>query len=83
MFVAGYGQQPVSYDEVLAWIEQYGEILKPHICDAFELLERAQAAGKSIMFEAQLGALRDIDYGIYPVTSSSNPISAYAPVGSG
>ena len=83
VFVAGYGQQPVSYDEVLAWIEQYGEILKPHICDAFELLERAQADGKSIMFEAQLGALRDIDYGIYPFTSSSNPISAYAPVGSG
>ncbi len=83
VFVAGYGQQPVSYDEVLAWIEQYGEILKPHICDAFELLESAQAAGKSIMFEAQLGALRDIDYGIYPFTSSSNPISAYAPVGSG
>ena len=83
VIVAGYGQQPVSYDEVLAWIEQYGEILKPHICDAFELLERAQADGKSIMFEAQLGALRDIDYGIYPFTSSSNPISAYAPVGSG
>ena len=24
-------------------------------------------AGKNIMFEAQLGALRDIDFGIYPV----------------
>ena len=83
VFVAGYGQQPVSYDEVLAWIEQYGEILKPHICDAFELLERAQAAGKSIMFEAQLGALRDIDYGIYPFTSSSSPLAAYAPCGCG
>ena len=81
--VTGYGQKPVSYAEVLSWIETYGEILKPHICDAFELLESAHAAGKDIMFEAQLGALRDIDYGIYPFTSSSNPISAYAPVGSG
>jgi len=81
--VKGYGQQPVSYEEVLAWIQQYGEILKPHICDAFELLETAQAEGKNIMFEAQLGALRDIDYGIYPFTSSSNPIAAYAPVGCG
>ena len=35
------------------------------------------------MFEAQLGALRDIDYGIYPYTSSSSPIAAYAPVGCG
>ena len=83
VIIAGYGQKPVSYDEVLAWVEQYGEILKPHICNAFELLKNAQKTGKNIMFEAQLGALRDIDYGIYPYTSSSNPISAYAPVGCG
>ena len=35
------------------------------------------------MFEAQLGALRDIDFGIYPFTSSSSTIAAYAPVGAG
>lgn len=28
-------------------------------------------------------ALRDIDFGIYPFTSSSNTIAAYAPIGSG
>ncbi len=83
VFVKGYGQKPVDYDEILQWIFEYGERLKPHICDAFDLLERAHAEGKDIMFEAQLGALRDLDYGIYPYTSSSNPISAYAPVGCG
>ena len=31
------------------------------------------------MFEAQLGALRDIDFGIYPYTSSSTTLAAYAP----
>lgn len=35
------------------------------------------------MFEAQLGALRDIDYGIYPYTSSSSTLAAYAPIGAG
>jgi adenylosuccinate synthase len=35
------------------------------------------------MFEAQLGVLRDIDFGIYPYTSSSSTIAAYAPIGSG
>ena len=40
-------------------------------------------AGKSILFEAQLGALRDIDFGIYPYTSSSSTIAAYAPIGAG
>ena len=43
----------------------------------------ADDAGKKIMFEAQLGALRDIDYGIYPYTTSSNTIGAYAPIGAG
>ena len=35
------------------------------------------------MFEAQLGALRDIDFGIFPYTSSSSTIAAYAPIGAG
>ena len=83
IIVKGYGQQPISYDEVLQWIHTYGDPLIPYLCDAGELLENAQAAGKSIMFEAQLGALRDINYGIYPFTSSSSPLAANAPVGCG
>ena len=83
VFANAYHQPPISYEETLAWIEQYGAPLRPHIVDAFALLESANAAGKNILFEAQLGAMRDIDYGIYPYTSSSSPLSAYAPVGSG
>ncbi len=44
---------------------------------------RPRAQDKAILFEAQLGALRDLDYGIYPYTTSSNAVAAYAPVGSG
>src|SRR5699024_11556488 len=32
---------------------------------------------------AQLGSLRDLDFGIYPYTTSSNTIAAYAPIGCG
>ena len=46
-------------------------------------LTEADKNGKKILFEAQLGALRDIDFGIYPFTSSSNVIGAYAPIGAG
>ena len=46
-------------------------------------LTKANAEGKNIMFEAQLGAMRDIDFGIHPYTSSSSTIAAYAPIGSG
>ena len=81
--VAGYGQQPIDFDETLEWIHQWGDRLIPFLCDAGELLENAVDAGKSVMFEAQLGALRDIQYGIYPFTSSSSPLAAEAPVGCG
>mgnify|MGYP000467746812 CR=1 FL=1 len=78
-----YGAEPVTMDELKAWMDNYCEKIKPFICDTGAFLRQAQAEGKHILFEAQLGSLRDLDYGIYPYTTSSNPIAAYAPVGSG
>ena len=78
-----YGAPEVTLEELMDWLNRYGEILKPYICDSGEILQKAQKEGKSILFEAQLGALRDLDYGIHPYTTSSNALAAYAPVGSG
>ena len=78
-----YGAEPVTMDELKAWMDNYCEKIKPFICDTGVYLRKAQVEGKKILFEAQLGALRDLDYGIYPYTTSSNAIAAYAPVGSG
>lgn len=78
-----YGEQPLCYDEMLAYLEEFGGRLKKHVCDTGLFLDKAAGEGKKIMFEAQLGALRDIDFGIYPFTSSSSTISAYAPIGAG
>lgn len=78
-----YGAEPVTMEDLEKWINDFCEKIKPYICDTGVFLRDAQAAGKKILFEAQLGALRDLDYGIHPYTTSSNPIAAYAPVGSG
>ncbi len=78
-----YGAKPYTMDQLRAWVADFGEKIKPFICDTGAFLRQAQAQGKSILFEAQLGSLRDLDYGIYPYTTSSNAIAAYAPVGSG
>ena len=79
----GYAHAPVTAEEVIAYLKEYGEPLKEYICDVGLYLNEANRAGKRIMFEAQLGALRDIDFGIYPYTSSSSTIAAYAPIGAG
>ncbi len=79
----GYGAAEETLEATLSWLREHGEPLKPYICDTGAVLEEAIAAGKDILFEAQLGALRDIDYGIYPYTSSSTTLAAYAPIGAG
>ncbi len=78
-----YGAAPTKAEDLLAWLETWGEKLKPYLCDLSTELSEAQKNGKRFLFEAQLGALRDLDYGIVPYTTSSNTIAAYAPVGAG
>lgn len=79
----GYGYAPVSVDSIMDWLDKYGKFFEAFICDTTEYLTNAIKEGKSVMFEAQLGALRDIDFGIYPYTSASTTLAAYAPIGAG
>lgn len=78
-----YGAEPYTMEMLEKWIEEACEKIKPYVCDTGMFLKEAQREGKSILFEAQLGSLRDLDYGIHPYTTSSNTIAAFAPVGSG
>ena len=79
----GYGHEAITPEAMLEWLNTYAMPFVPYITNTTKYLGDAAKAGKNIMFEAQLGALRDIDFGIYPYTSSSSTISAYAPIGAG
>lgn len=79
----GYQCEPVKASDMLAWLQKFGQPLLPFICDTGAFLDAAAEQGTDILFEAQLGALRDIDYGIYPYTSSSQTLASYATCGSG
>ena len=78
-----YGAQPFTMEALTAWVDEYCGKIRPFVCDTHQYLKAAKAQGKSILYEAQLGSLRDLDMGIYPYTTSSNTLAAYAPVGSG
>jgi adenylosuccinate synthase len=79
----GYGAAPVEIADTLAWLEDYGTKLAPFIANCEDYLNDAIKSGKNVMFEAQLGTLRDIDFGIYPYTTSSTALAAFAPIGAG
>ena len=81
--VNGYHHDPIDLDEMMDWIDTYAMPFKDYVCDTTDYLSEAIEDNKSVLFEAQLGALRDIDYGIYPYTSGSSTIAAYAPIGAG
>ncbi len=78
-----YGAEPYKLEDLMDWCREYGSRLAPFICDTTKFLYAAERSGKNIMFEAQLGALRDIDFGIFPYTSSSSSNAGYACVGAG
>ena len=78
-----YHQEPMSLSALLSWCRQKAAKYAPYITDTGAFLEDALSKGKRVVLEAQLGAMRDIDYGIFPYTSSSSTISAYGPIGAG
>ena len=79
----GYKSIEFYAEDMYNWLLKYGEEMEEYICDVGIYLNNAVKNNKQIMFEAQLGALKDIDFGIYPYTSSSSTIAAYAPIGAG
>jgi adenylosuccinate synthase len=78
-----HGQPPVSASELAATLERHRQILQPLVGDTTRLLAEARRAGRSILLEGQLGALRDPDHGIYPYVTSSSPLAGFAAVGAG
>ena len=83
IILSGYGQIRLSLESIYEWLIEYGKPLMPYITDTSAYLYKAVQENKNILFEAQLGALRDIDYGIYPYTTSSQTLAAYATTGAG
>ena len=81
--VNGYHHDPIDLDEMMDWIDTYAMPFKEYVCDTTDYLSEAIEDNRSLLFEAQLGALRDIDFGIFPYTSSSSSNAGYACVGAG
>ncbi len=67
------------FDEVI----QYRDAVAPYVINTTEYLNKAIKEGKEILLEGQLGALKDPDHGIFPMTTSSSTLAGFATVGAG
>ncbi len=78
-----YNKEEITVDEVFDKLMEYKELLAPYVGDSFRFMRQALSEGKNILLEGQLGSLKDTDFGIYPMVTSSNTIAGYGAVGAG
>ncbi|MGN1083865.1 MAG: adenylosuccinate synthetase, partial [Lachnospiraceae bacterium] len=69
--------------ELYRTLLSYRDMVAPYVCDTAAFLHDAIKAGKNILLEGQLGALKDPDFGIYPMVTSSSTLAAYGAIGAG
>ncbi|MHC6527333.1 adenylosuccinate synthase [Vibrio sp. V39_P1S14PM300] len=70
-------------EEMAQWLLDVSAPWRDAICNVSIPLKALQQDNQNLLFEAQLGAGRDLTYGEYPWTTSSNVVSMYAGIGSG
>ena len=78
-----YKKPVINKDELFNTMMEYRDMIEPYMADTGKLIREAIANGKSILLEGQLGSLKDPDFGIYPMVTSSSTLAAYGAIGAG
>jgi adenylosuccinate synthase len=78
-----YEVSPLSVDEVYSQYCQYGEHLAPYVRETTIMLEEALDKDELVILEGAQGTLLDLDFGTYPYTTSSSPLSGGGCLGAG
>ncbi len=78
-----YHKPLLDPDELFETLKSYRTMVEPYVCDVSAFLNDAIKEGKNILLEGQLGSLKDPDFGIYPMVTSSSTLAAYGAIGAG
>lgn len=81
--LAYFGLKEYTVDEIMELCKKWKETYGDKIIDTLPVVRQAYEEGRKILLEGQLGVMRDLDWGIYPYTTSSSPTSGGAANGSG
>lgn len=78
-----YHKPALDKDELYKTMIEYRDMVEPYVCNVSAYLYDAIKAGKNILLEGQLGALKDTDHGIYPMVTSSSTLAGFGSIGAG
>ena len=78
-----YHKEKLDPEEIYQTLLEYRDMIKPFVCDTSVYLHQALKENKRILLEGQLGSLKDPDFGIYPMVTSSSTLASYGAIGAG
>ena len=78
-----YHKPLLNPDDIMDKLMEYKEMVAPYVGDVSLFLWNALKEGKEILFEGQLGSMKDPDHGIYPMVTSSSTLAGYGAIGAG
>lgn len=78
-----YNKPAIDKVELLNTLHEYRDMIAPYVCDTALFIQEAIKAGKKVLLEGQLGTLKDPDFGIYPMVTSSSTVASYGAIGAG
>ncbi|MCD8118747.1 MAG: adenylosuccinate synthase [Lachnospiraceae bacterium] len=78
-----YHKPLLTEEGLMETLHEYRDKIAPYVGDAAAFLQQAVKEGKNILLEGQLGSLKDTDFGIYPMVTSSSTLAGYGAIGSG
>ncbi len=78
-----YNKPLLEEEEIIKTLMEYKEMIRPFVADTQKIIRDALKEGRNVLLEGQLGALKDPDFGIYPMVTSSSTLAAYGAIGAG
>ena len=78
-----YHKPAIDKEELMNTLHEYRDMIAPYVCDTALFIQEALKDGKIVLLEGQLGTLKDPDFGIYPMVTSSSTLAAYGAIGAG
>ncbi len=81
LFQHMYHKPLLNVEELYAQLLEQREVLRPYVGDAVSFIHNAVKENKTILLEGQLGAMKDPDLGICPMTTSSHTLAGFGCVG--
>lgn len=81
MLMHVYHKPTIDADELFKTCMEYAEMIRPYVIDSVTFMHNALKDGKTVLLEGQLGSLKDPDFGIYPMTTSSSTLAGYGAIG--